>query len=187
MSCPPGSVLDSFYIADEAADAHFGTDGKLYRECYKLYTALTVKYRHLATFRDGKFTQSRYSQLYKEDIETKNAPAAIGPYVQGIALENLVFTSGQLPLDPESNKMPESVYDQTIQSLKNIEAILLEAGSDLTKVVRCGVFLKDMNDFADMNKAYATFFPERKPCRSAIEVARLPKDALVEIEAIAYR
>lgn len=125
--------------------------------------------------------------MNKEIISTEHAPAAIGPYVQGIKLEDLVFTSGQLPLDPETGEMPETAYDQTIMSLKNVEAVLKAAGSDLSKAIRLGVFIKNMDDFADVNKAYATFFPEKAPCRTTVEVARLPKDALVEIDAIAHR
>lgn len=125
--------------------------------------------------------------MQKEVIQTKNAPAAIGPYVQGIGLENLVFTSGQLPLHPETGDMPTDIYEQTILSLTNVKAVLEAAGSDMTKIIKLGVFLKDMNDFARMNEAYATFFPNDAPCRTTVEVARLPKDAAVEIDAIAYR
>lgn len=125
--------------------------------------------------------------MKKDIINTEHAPAAIGPYVQGIGLEDLVFTSGQLPIDPATGDMPKSVYDQTIMSLKNVQAVLEEAGSDLSKAIRLSVFIKNMDDFAEINKAYATFFKEEAPCRSTVEVARLPKDALVEIDAIAHR
>ncbi|SHI89312.1 endoribonuclease L-PSP [Clostridium cavendishii DSM 21758] len=121
----------------------------------------------------------------KEIISTKNAPGAIGPYSQGIKMGDFIFTSGQIPLNPETGKMPDDIKAQTEQSLKNVKAILEEAGSSLDKVIKTTVFLKDMNDFAFMNDVYATFFNENPPARSAVEVARLPKDAKIEIEAIA--
>ncbi|MBR0463948.1 MAG: RidA family protein [Clostridia bacterium] len=124
----------------------------------------------------------------KSVISTKNAPGAIGPYSQGIAVGNLVFTSGQLGLDPATGAFPEGgVAAQARQSLTNVKAVLEAAGSGMDKVVKTVVFLKDMNDFAAMNAVYAEFFPEGGyPARSAVEVARLPKDALVEIEAVAH-
>lgn len=119
-------------------------------------------------------------------INTEKAPAAIGPYVQAIAVNNLVYTSGQLPIDPSSGEMPDSIEDQTTVSLNNVKAVLEEAGSSMDKVVKTTVFLKDMNDFAAMNEVYQSFFAEGAyPARSAIQVAKLPKDALVEIEAVA--
>ncbi|WP_072985528.1 RidA family protein [Clostridium cavendishii] len=123
--------------------------------------------------------------MMKEIISTKNAPGAIGPYSQGIKMGDFIFTSGQIPLNPETGKMPDDIKAQTEQSLKNVKAILEEAGSSLDKVIKTTVFLKDMNDFAFMNDVYATFFNENPPARSAVEVARLPKDAKIEIEAIA--
>ena len=124
----------------------------------------------------------------KSVISTKNAPGAIGPYSQGIAVGNLVFTSGQLGLDPATGAFPEGgVAAQARQSLTNVKNVLEAAGSGMDKVVKTVVFLKDMNDFAAMNAVYAEFFPEGGyPARSAVEVARLPKDALVEIEAVAH-
>ena len=121
-------------------------------------------------------------------ISTKNAPAAIGPYSQGNVLGNLLFTSGQVPLVPETGEVVSGgIEAQTEQSLKNVKAILEEAGSSMNQVLKTTVFMKDMNDFAKMNGVYAQFFTEGAlPSRSAIEVARLPKDVLVEIEAIAY-
>lgn len=123
----------------------------------------------------------------KKIIATENAPAAIGPYSQGIAADNLIFTSGQLPIDPATGTFAsDEIAGQTRQSLKNVEAVLRAAGSGLDKVVKTTVYLKDMNDFATMNKVYEEFFgTEGYPARSAVEVARLPKDALVEIEVIA--
>ncbi|WJE53689.1 RidA family protein [Bacillus cereus] len=118
-------------------------------------------------------------------ISTQHAPGAIGPYSQAMKAGNLIFTSGQLPIDPKNGEMPDTIENQTKQSLENVKAILEEAGSDLSKVVKTTVFLKDMNHFAQMNEVYRTYFTENCPARSAIQVARLPKDALVEIEVIA--
>jgi 2-iminobutanoate/2-iminopropanoate deaminase len=120
----------------------------------------------------------------KTIIATPRAPAALGPYSQAVRAGNLVFCAGQLPLDLAS-AMPTSIAEQTHQSLKNVAAVLEAGGASLASAVKTTVFLKDMNDFAAMNAVYATYFPENPPARSTIEVARLPKDALVEIEAIA--
>ena len=122
----------------------------------------------------------------KERIATEQAPAAIGPYSQGIRAAGLVVTSGQLPIDPATGAFAGTdIAAQTRQSLKNVQAVLEAAGSSLDKVLKTTVFLKDMGDFAAMNEVYASFFPGEAPARSAVEVARLPKDALVEIEALA--
>ncbi|MBE7008876.1 MAG: RidA family protein [Ruminococcaceae bacterium] len=124
----------------------------------------------------------------KQVISTTAAPAAIGPYSQAIEAGGLVITSGQLPIDPATGKFPEGIAAQTKQSLTNVKAILTQAGTDMDHVLKTTVFLKDMNDFAAMNEVYATFFTEGSfPARSAVEVARLPKDALVEIEVIAAK
>ena len=124
----------------------------------------------------------------KKIIATPAAPAAIGPYSQGTAGERLVFTSGQLPIDPETGEMPDGISAQTRQSLLNIKAVVEAGGSNMNQVVKTTVFLKDMADFAEMNRVYNEFFIEGSyPARSAVEVARLPKDALVEIEAVAFR
>ena len=124
----------------------------------------------------------------KEIISTTNAPAAIGPYAQGVGITGLVITSGQLGIDPKTGAFPEGVAAQTRQSLENVKAVLEAAGSGMDKVIKTTVFLNDMNDFAAMNEVYAEFFGEGGyPARSAVEVARLPKDGLVEIEAIAIR
>lgn len=122
----------------------------------------------------------------KTIIKTPNAPAAIGPYSQGVGGAGLIFVSGQLPLNPETGKFPDSIEAMTRQSLSNIRAILEAAGSSMDKVVKTTVFLRDMNDFTAMNSVYAEFFPEAAcPARSAVEVVKLPKDARIEIEAIA--
>lgn len=120
----------------------------------------------------------------KTTVNTGKAPAAIGPYVQAVKAGGLVITSGQLPIDPATGAFPEGIQAQTRQSLTNIKAILEEAGLTMDDVLKTTVFLSDMNNFAAMNEVYATFFTSF-PARSAVEVARLPKDALVEIEVIA--
>ncbi|WP_022942569.1 Rid family detoxifying hydrolase [Psychromonas hadalis] len=124
------------------------------------------------------------------EIKTSGAPEAIGPYVQGVNLGNMVITSGQLPINPETKVMVEDVAEQTTQSLKNALAIIKEAGLDAKNIVKTTVFVKDLNDFARVNKAYEAFFKEHGaafPARSCVEVARLPLDAKVEIEVIAFR
>ena len=119
-------------------------------------------------------------------ISTDRAPAAIGPYSQAIALDGLVFTSGQIPIDPETGKIVEGdIAAQTEQVFKNLEAVLQAANSSLDRVVKVTVFLADMNDFARMNEVYARFFSENEPARSTVQVARLPKDVQVEIDLIA--
>lgn len=122
----------------------------------------------------------------KKVISTDLAPAAIGPYAQAVAVDGLVITSGQLPINPATGAFPEGIEAQTKQSLDNVKAILAEAGTGMDRIVKTTVFLSDMNNFGAMNEVYATFFGEGGyPARSAVEVARLPKDALVEIEVIA--
>lgn len=123
--------------------------------------------------------------MKKEIISTKNAPAAVGAYSQGIKAGDLVFTSGQLPIDPKTGEMPETIEEQTARSLQNVSAILEGAGSSLEQAIKLTVFLQDINDFAAMNEVYASFFKGDPPCRSAVEVAAIPKGAKVEIEAIA--
>ncbi len=125
-----------------------------------------------------------------EAINTEKAPAAIGPYVQAVDTGSLVFTSGQLPIDPATGEMPEDVAAQALQSLKNVQAIIEASGLTINSVFKMTVFVKDLNTFATVNEVYQTFFDELGagyPARSCVEVARLPKDALVEIEAIAQR
>ena len=119
-------------------------------------------------------------------ISTKEAPAAIGPYSQAIQVGNLVYTSGQIPIDPATGAFVEGgIKEQTRQSLTNVKAILEEVGLSMSNVVKTTVFLADMADFADMNAVYAEFFSEPYPARSAVAVKTLPKGALVEIEVIA--
>ena len=122
----------------------------------------------------------------KKVISTSKAPAAIGPYSQAIQVGNLVYTSGQIPIDPATGSFVEGdIKEQTRQSLLNVKAILEEAGMTLGNVVKTMVFMADMNDFADMNAVYAEFFTEPYPARSAVAVKTLPKGALVEIEVVA--
>ena len=124
----------------------------------------------------------------KKVISTPKAPAAIGPYSQAIQVGNLVFTSGQIPIDPATGQFAEGgIKGQTRQSLTNVKAILEEAGTSLANVVKTTVFLADMADFADMNAVYAEFFAEPFPARSAVAVKTLPKGALVEIEVRAEK
>ncbi len=118
-------------------------------------------------------------------IATDKAPAAIGPYSQGRVVGNLVFTSGQIGIIPETGEIAVGVEAQAHQVFKNVSEILKAAGSDMSKVVKTTVFVKDMNDFATVNGIYAQYFTEPYPARSCVEVARLPKDLLVECEAIA--
>ncbi len=122
----------------------------------------------------------------KEIISTENAPAAIGPYSQAIKVANMVFVSGQIPIDPKTGEfVSDNVAEQTEQVLKNLSAVLGAAGSNLGNVVKTTVFLADMNDFVVMNEIYAKHFADNKPARATVQAARLPKDAKVEIECIA--
>jgi 2-iminobutanoate/2-iminopropanoate deaminase len=126
------------------------------------------------------------SQTMKKEVKTDKAPQAIGPYSQGIIANGFVFCSGQIPLVPETGAFAAgAVEDQTRQVLKNVAAVLDAAGSSLDQVVKATVFLQDMNDFAAMNKVYAEFFKAPFPARAAVQVARLPRDVKVEIEAVA--
>ena len=119
-------------------------------------------------------------------ISTQKAPGAIGPYSQAIKVGNLVYTSGQIPIDPATGNFVEGgIKEQTRQSLTNVQAILEEVGLTMGNVVKTTVFMADMNDFADMNTVYAEFFSEPYPARSAVAVKTLPKGALVEIEVVA--
>lgn len=120
-------------------------------------------------------------------IYSDKAPKAIGQYSQAILADNTLYISGQLPINPETGEIPKTVALQTKQSLLNIEAILKEANMTKEDVVKCTVYLKDLNCFNEMNDEYSYFFYEHKPARVAIEVARLPRDVLVEIDAIAYK
>lgn len=120
-----------------------------------------------------------------KEVSTSNAPSAIGPYSQAIKTNELVFVSGQIPVSPVDGAIPEGIKAQTEQSIKNVRAVLEEAGCSLKNVLKTTVFLKNMDDFADMNEVYARFFSEPYPARAAVQAAKLPKDALVEIEAVA--
>ena len=121
-----------------------------------------------------------------KEISTKKAPAAIGPYSQAIRVGNLVYTSGQIPIDPATGAFAEGgIKEQTRQSLNNVKAILEEEGLTMDNVVKTTVFMADMGDFAEMNGVYAEFFTEPYPARSAVAVKTLPKGALVEIEVVA--
>lgn len=124
----------------------------------------------------------------KKEISNENAPKAIGPYSQGIKAGNFVFVSGQLPVDPQTGKFPDKdIAVLTRRSLDNISAVLYEAGMTMRDVVKTTVFLADMDDFKVVNEVYAGYFDDVPPARSAVAVARLPKGARIEIEAIAYK
>lgn len=123
--------------------------------------------------------------MIMKTVSTTNAPAAIGPYAQGIIVNNMFYSSGQIPLTPAGELVEGDIQVQTTQVFENLKAVLAAAGSSLDQVVKTTVFMKDMNDFASMNEVYAAQFGNHKPARSAVEVARLPKDVLVEIEVIA--
>lgn len=124
-------------------------------------------------------------------IHTEKAPAAIGPYVQAVDLGNMVFTSGQIPVNPQTGEVPADIVKQARQSLENVKAIIEQAGLTVADIVKTTVFVKDLNDFAAVNAEYEAFFQENQhpnfPARSCVEVARLPKDVGIEIEAIAVR
>ncbi|WP_248929104.1 RidA family protein [Paenibacillus hamazuiensis] len=120
-----------------------------------------------------------------ETIASNEAPAAIGPYSQAMKVGNLIFTSGQIPLGLDGQVVQGGIVEQTHQVFRNLQAVLEAAGATLGQVVKATVFIKDMNQFAALNEVYASYFGDHKPARSTVEVARLPKDVLVEIELIA--
>lgn len=120
-----------------------------------------------------------------EIIKTNKAPEAIGPYSQGQRIGNLIFTSGQIPINPETGVLATEIREATKQSIENVKGILEEAGSSLSNVVKTVVYIKNMDDFALVNEVYTEYFEGSLPARSCVEVARLPKDAVIEIEAIA--
>ncbi|MFH2090898.1 MAG: RidA family protein [Pseudomonadota bacterium] len=121
-----------------------------------------------------------------EQIFSKNAPAAIGPYSHAIVHDSLVFCSGQIPLDPQTMEIVgKTIEEQTVQVMKNLEAVLTTAGTGLDKIIKTTIFLDNMNDFSLMNTVYENALKGHKPARSTVEVSRLPKDVLIEIECIA--
>lgn len=121
----------------------------------------------------------------RQIVATDRAPAAVGPYSQAVRVGGLLFTAGQIPLTPEGKLIEGDVREQTRQVMENLAAVLAAGGSSLERVVKCTCFLADMNDFAAMNEVYGSYFAGDPPARSAVEVARLPKDVRVEIEAVA--
>ena len=123
----------------------------------------------------------------KTVISTDKAPAAIGPYSQAIEVNGMVYTSGVIPVIPETGEIPEGSTEQAKQALTNLSNLLEAAGTSMNNVVKTTVFIKEMNDFAAINEVYATFFEGEFPARSCVEVARLPKDVMLEIEAIAIK
>lgn len=125
--------------------------------------------------------------MSKKIVSTDKAPAAIGPYSQGIQIGDKLFTSGQLPINPSTGELIGEIKAATKQSLENVKAILESQGFGMQDIIKTTVFLKDMDDFAAMNEIYATFFTSNPPARSAVQVAKLPKDAVVEIEVIASK
>lgn len=123
-----------------------------------------------------------------ETISTNKAPAAVGPYSQGIKVSNLIYTSGQLPIIPETGELlKDDIKKETLQSLKNVEAILVEAGATIENIVKVNIYIRNMEDFPLINEIYEEFFGNHKPARSLVEVSKLPKDGNIEIEAIAYK
>src|SRR5690554_225199 len=119
-------------------------------------------------------------------LATEKAPAAVGPYSQGVKAGDFVYTSGQLPIDPQTGQLvQEDIQSATRLALNNVKAVLEQGGASLETVVKVTVYVKDMNNFGDINEVYAEFFTDHKPARSLVEVARLPKDGVIEIEAIA--
>ena len=124
-------------------------------------------------------------------LHTEAAPAAIGPYVQGVDLGNMVLTSGQIPVNPATGEVSSDIAEQALQSLKNVKAVVESSGLSVSDIVKMTVFVKDLSDFATVNEVYGSFFDkhevENYPARSCVEVARLPKDVGIEIEAIAVR
>ena len=123
----------------------------------------------------------------KKVISTTNAPAAIGPYSQAIEANGFVFASGQIPVNPETGEIPEGIEAQAEQVMKNVKNLLEAAGTSVDQVVKTSVFIKNMDDFATINCIYAKYFAKDCPARSCVEVARLPKDVLLEMEAIAVK
>ena len=122
-----------------------------------------------------------------KEISTNNAPKAIGPYSQAIEANGMIFVSGQIPVDPKTNEIKVEVKEAAHQSLTNMKNILIEAGSDMSKVIKVTIFLKNIEDFASVNEVYATYFERPYPARSCVAVKALPKDVVLEMEAIALK
>ena len=142
----------------------------------------------LALAGSSQISCKKGTQTMKNEIKTENAPQAIGPYSQAIEANGFIFASGQIPLDPVSGELlMGTIEEQTRLALNNLKAVLEAGGSSFDKVVKCSVFLEDMDDFTRMNGVYAEFFNAPYPARAAVQVARLPKDVKVEIEAIAIK
>ena len=125
--------------------------------------------------------------MNKEIISTKKAPSAIGPYSQGMIVGDLVFTSGQITLNPENGEFVTEISKATVQVMANLSAVLEAAGSSLEKVIKTTIFLQDLNDFEKVNEIYGDYFKDNLPARSCVQVAKLPKGAIIEIEAIAIK
>ena len=121
----------------------------------------------------------------KKQISTVNAPEALGPYSQALIVNGILYVSGQIPINPATGEISSDISEQTRQSMENIKAILTEAGVDFSKIIRCGIFIKNMDDFSKINEVYSAYFTQPYPVRVTVEVARLPKDVMIEIDAIA--
>lgn len=152
---------------------------------FKLLLATVMTLTTFACNQNAEKGQINHNGDHKEKmiVHTENSPKAIGPYSQGNIANGFLFTSGQLPIHPKTGEIPETVEEQTIQVLENLKAIIEEAGATLEKVVKCTVYLEDMNDFSKMNEVYASYFKGNYPARSTVE-ASLAKGAFVEIDAI---
>jgi 2-iminobutanoate/2-iminopropanoate deaminase len=122
--------------------------------------------------------------MSKKIISTENSPAAIGPYNQGIVANGFLFTSGQLPIHPVTGEVPPTIEEQTVQVLDNLKAIIEAAGTTMQNVVKCTVYIQNMGDFAVMNQIYSTYFPTNPPARACVEISKIAREALVEIDAI---
>lgn len=141
-----------------------------------------------ATARHGGIRERHgEGSVMQKVIKTDKAPGAIGPYSQAIEINGFVLTSGQIPVDPATGVIPEGVEAQAEQAFKNVTNLVVEAGSKVENIVKTTVFIKDMNDFAKINAVYEKYFKEPYPARSCVEIARLPKDVLLEVEAIAFK
>lgn len=130
---------------------------------------------------------NEFRHMLKKIVNTDKAPSAIGPYSQAVVHQNTIYCSGQIALDPKTNEIVSAeVGNQTEQVMQNLEQILMEAGSNFSKVLKCSIFLADMNDFSTVNEIYGCYFPDNPPARETVEVSRLPKDVKIEISCIAY-